>query len=283
MSNQMSSCRFLSAKMFFRVIFWRMYDLNPTQGTPQFTTAEYSRSSSGDRCVSCNQPLTARYYRVNTRMACEGCVQELQRREPSDSHTGYARGLLFGVGAAIVGMAGYAAFTILTGIYIGYVSLAVGWLVGKAIMLGSKGIGGRRYQIAAVILTYAAVSIAAVPIAISYHMKAKSQRESIQPQQQQQPAADAENNETDQMEQLAAHARSLEAHGDFQEAREKWLACLPLLPAQSVQADWIRNHVHELEAGASPQAGHPASGSTPNWVRKLGPLGPILLALLKFK
>jgi len=82
----------------------------------------------------------------------------------------------------------------------------------------------------------------------------------------------------DQMEQLAAHARSLEAHGDLQEAREKWLACLPLLPAQSVQAEWIRNHVHELDAGTSPQTGHSASGSTPNWVKKLGPLGPILLA-----
>lgn len=85
------------------------------------------------------------------------------------------------------------------------------------------------------------------------------------------------------MEQLAAHARSLEAHGDLQEAREKWLACLPLLPAQSVQADWIRNHVRELDGGASPQTGHYASGSTPNWAKKLGPLGPILLALLKFK
>jgi Zn-dependent protease len=87
----------------------------------------------------------------------------------------------------------------------------------------------------------------------------------------------------DQMEQLAAHARSLEAHGDLQEAREKWLACLPLLPEQSVQAEWIRNHVHELEAGASQQTGDSASGSTPNWVKKLGPLGPILLAVLKFK
>lgn len=126
-------------------------------------------------------------------MACEGCVQELQRRQPADSHTAYVRGLLYGVGAAIVGMAGYAAFTILTDIYIGYVSLAVGWLVGKAIMLGSKGIGGRRYQIAAVILTYAAVSIAAVPIAISYQLKAKSQTESIQPKQQQQSSTEAEN------------------------------------------------------------------------------------------
>jgi len=86
----------------------------------------------------------------------------------------------------------------------------------------------------------------------------------------------------DQMEQLAAHARSLEAHGDLQAAREKWLACLPLLPAHSVQAEWIRNHVRELEAGPS-QAKHPVSGTTPQWAKKLGPLGPILLALLKFK
>ena len=86
----------------------------------------------------------------------------------------------------------------------------------------------------------------------------------------------------DQMEQLAAHARSLEAHGDFHKAREKWLACLPLLPTQSVQAEWIRNHVRELEAGPS-QSGQPAPSSAPQWGRKLGPLGPILLALLKFK
>ncbi len=174
-----------------------MADSNPSQTTPQFTTAEYSGGSGGDRCVSCNTPLTARYYRVNTRMACEGCVQELQRRQPADSHAGFVRGMLFGVGAAILGMAGYAGFTILTGLYIGYVSLAVGWLVGKAIVLGSKGIGGRRYQIAAVILTYAAVSLAAVPIAISYQLKAKSHSESVQPQQQQ-SSADTENSKPDQ-------------------------------------------------------------------------------------
>lgn len=87
----------------------------------------------------------------------------------------------------------------------------------------------------------------------------------------------------DQMEQFAAHARSLEAHGDLEEAREKWLACLPLLPAQSVQAEWIRNHVRELENGASSQRNHAASRPAPQWAKKLGPLGPILLAVLKFK
>ena len=86
----------------------------------------------------------------------------------------------------------------------------------------------------------------------------------------------------DQMEQLAAHARSLEAHGDLNEAREKWLACLPLLPAQSMQAQWIHKHVAELSAGPSPQSS-PTSSSAPEWAKKLGPLGPILLALWKLK
>jgi hypothetical protein len=44
------------------------------------------------------------------------------------------------------------------------VSLAVGWLIGKAMKRGSGGIGGKRYQIAAAVLTYVAVSMAEVPI-----------------------------------------------------------------------------------------------------------------------
>jgi hypothetical protein len=154
-----------------------MSDPNLSQTTPQFSTAEYSEPGN-NHCAGCKQPITARYYSVNNKVVCESCAQQLERRFPKDSHAAYMRALLFGVGAAIIGMILYAAFTITTGLYIGYVSLAVGWLVGKAIMFGSQGIGGRRYQIAAVILTYAAVSIAAMPIAISYRMKEKGQSSS---------------------------------------------------------------------------------------------------------
>lgn len=108
-------------------------------------------------------------------MACPSCTERVQRELPQDSHAAFVRGLLFGIGAAIAGLVFYAGFTIVTGLYIGYVSLAVGWLVGKAIMLGSQGRGGRRYQITAVALTYAAVSMAAIPIAIHYQMKAKNE------------------------------------------------------------------------------------------------------------
>jgi Zn-dependent protease len=86
------------------------------------------------------------------------------------------------------------------------------------------------------------------------------------------------------MEQMAAHARSLEAHGELQGARERWLACLPLLPAQSAQAEWIRGHVRELEASAPIQASvQRGPNATPDWAKKLGPVGPLLLGLWKLK
>ena len=89
----------------------------------------------------------------------------------------------------------------------------------------------------------------------------------------------------DQMEQFAAHARSLEAHGELQQARERWLACLPLLPPGSKQAQWIGDHVRELELAIhSGQTTVPPQTSTKShWAQKLGPLGPILLGLWKFK
>ncbi len=89
---------------------------------------------------------------------------------------------------------------------------------------------------------------------------------------------------SDQMEQFAAQARALEAHGEPHVARERWLACLPLLPEQSLQAQWIRTHVRELEGGGPRKDNpHPSSSSLPRWAQKLGPLGPIALALIKFK
>jgi hypothetical protein len=78
---------------------------------------------------------------------------------------------LYGIGGAIVGLILYSTFGIVTGLVIGYLSLAVGYIVGKAINMGSRGLGGRRYQIAAVILTYAAVSLSAIPTAISQARK----------------------------------------------------------------------------------------------------------------
>ena len=89
---------------------------------------------------------------------------------------------------------------------------------------------------------------------------------------------------SDQVEQLAAQARALEAHGDFQSARDRWQACLPLLPSQSQHAIWIRDHLRELEAAQNTVGStQPQAQAKGQWAKRLGPLGPILLTLVKFK
>lgn len=115
-------------------------------------------------------------------MACSACTERLKSSIPKDSHAAFARAVTFGAGAAIAGLALYAVVGIVTGLMIGYVSLAVGWLVGKAMMKGSGGLGGRRYQIVAVLLTYAAVSMAAIPITIAEFSKEKKQHAESQAQ-----------------------------------------------------------------------------------------------------
>src|SRR5262249_35798115 len=55
---------------------------------------------------------------------------------------------------------------------------------GKAMMKGSNGVGGRRYQIAAVLLTYAAVSMAEIPIAIAQGREQKSANPAVHSSQQ---------------------------------------------------------------------------------------------------
>jgi hypothetical protein len=138
---------------------------------PQFSRAEYASGPGPDTCQICGQTIVGSYYRVNNAMACASCADQAQRGQPKDSHLAYSRALLLGIGAAVLGMILYAAFAIVTEIVIGYVALAVGWLVGKAMLKGSNGIGGLRYQVTAAILTYAAVSVAAIPIYIGISIK----------------------------------------------------------------------------------------------------------------
>jgi len=144
---------------------------------PSFDRAEYAlapTANTTDTCTRCQQPIAASYYRINGDLACESCAQQATPTQLAHSHAAYSRAILYGIGAAIVGMIVYALFEIATGISIGYLAIGVGYLVGKAMKLGSGGRGGRRYQIAAALLTYAAVSIAAVPVALHYYNKQHS-------------------------------------------------------------------------------------------------------------
>jgi len=146
---------------------------------PQFATAEYAHIPGTERCRICSSFISGEYYRVNNQMACAKCAGEAREGQPSDSHASFARALLLGAGAALIGLILYAAFTITTSFYFGYIALGVGWLVAKAMLKGSNGIGGRRYQIAAVLLTYTAISMAAVPIGIAGAIKHQKEKTTV--------------------------------------------------------------------------------------------------------
>src|SRR6266513_3468675 len=141
--------------------------VNDQQNLPQFHTAEFEGQSTGDTCCICKTPITGSLYRINGVKACSACSQRVLSARPQDTHAAFSRALLYGVGGALLGLILYSAVGILLHLQIGYVSLAVGFLVGKAMMMGSGDVGGRRYQWTAVALTYAAVSLSAIPIAVA--------------------------------------------------------------------------------------------------------------------
>jgi hypothetical protein len=147
--------------------------------TPQFGTAEYQPKAGVDACKTCGQTIIGKYFRVSGAMTCPSCADLTARGLPTDTHGAYVRGILFGVVGAILGMIIYSVFAIATGFTIGYVSLLVGYIVGRAILMGASGMGGRRYQIAAAVLTYAAVSISAVPISLYLSSKDDAKKPAV--------------------------------------------------------------------------------------------------------
>jgi len=87
---------------------------------------------------------------------------------------------------------------------------------------------------------------------------------------------------------LSTRANELERAGALDQAIAEWQKAVPLLPPGARQAEWVRDHLKELELArksAPPPREH-------RWARWLGPLAPIavflakakwLLALFKFK
>ncbi len=87
----------------------------------------------------------------------------------------------------------------------------------------------------------------------------------------------------DEMELLAAQARRCEGQGDLEGARKHWYTALGLLPPESQQAKWIREHLGELSSATDAAHQQKTAGQAPAWAKKLGPLAPIALVAAKFK
>lgn len=163
-------------------------------------------------------------------MTCVACADKARFEQPTSSHTAFMRALLFGIGAAVAGLILYAVVGIVTGLEIGYVSLAVGLIIGKAMKVGSRGLGGKRYQVTAVLLTYLAVSMAAIPIGIGLYLKQNHARPAQQQTSQAQQQAESPSATVNGDEQATTQEQD---KAESQRSVWGWLAYLAFLGVAS--------------------------------------------------
>jgi hypothetical protein len=124
----------------------------------QFQKAEYADPQR--KCVLCSGAIGSSFFQLAGQTVCPNCADQARAVKSN-----LGRGVLYGVGAAVACSICYALITFVTGLQLAIASIAVGFLVGRAVRIGS-GSGGRRLQILAVALTYLSITTSYVPLLI---------------------------------------------------------------------------------------------------------------------
>jgi F0F1-type ATP synthase assembly protein I len=129
-------------------------------------TADPSTATVGVKCSQCQRAITQSYFTLSDRPYCGSCKVGVEQvvaggRRPA----AFLKALVFGTGAAIAGAIVYYGVLALLELEIAIVAILIGYMVGYAIRRAVPG-GGRRYQILGAALTYLAVGLAYMPIAI---------------------------------------------------------------------------------------------------------------------
>jgi hypothetical protein len=137
---------------------------NASLDSLDFERAETSTNAT-PVCAQCATPITDRYFTIGSHVLCEPCHFAFQNaKAPGNAATRFFGAAGLGALAAAIGCALWMAVTELTGYEIGLIAIAVGFLVGMAVHIGSRRVGGLVYQLLAVFLTYSAIVMTYVPI-----------------------------------------------------------------------------------------------------------------------
>jgi hypothetical protein len=124
-------------------------------GELQFDRAEYTGGSAAPACANCQRAIAGEYHQLNGKIFCADCRTRLEQSIGKlHESASLGRGLLFGLGAAIAGGLLFWAVRAITGYQFGLLAVVVGFLVGKAVRIGSRSLGGWKYQALAMSLAY---------------------------------------------------------------------------------------------------------------------------------
>lgn len=123
-----------------------------------FETADFQDQGSAAACVVCKTPIHAAYWEANGQLVCERCRHALEQEFGGEVSAGlYLRAAVLGGGAALLGAIGWLAITFFSGYELGIIAIAIGWLVGKAVSIGTKRRGGPPARAMAVGFSYLAI------------------------------------------------------------------------------------------------------------------------------
>ncbi len=128
-----------------------------------------AEAPSGPACAECGEAISVYYYETAGHTVCRRCKMNYEAANGANGGTKgsqLAGAVVLGGLGAIAGAAIYLGVAYFTGYEVGLIAILVGFIVGKAVFVGSGKRGGRRYQVLATVLTYFAISVSYVPAMI---------------------------------------------------------------------------------------------------------------------
>ena len=139
--------------------------MSDTSSELSFERATYeNRDEARPPCGLCQKELGSHYWRWQQRVVCASCRDQLERTlAKSRSGASFAKALLLGGLTALGCGIAYAVFVAISTIQIAFVTIGIAFLVAKVIRKASSGVGGLRFQVLAVVLTYVAGTMGYVP------------------------------------------------------------------------------------------------------------------------
>ncbi len=153
----------------------------PIQSGASVDSLDFERTDRAEGvCAHCATPITDRYYTLGPHSLCESCHLAFQNaKAPGNTASRFLGAAALGTVAAAIGCALWMLVTELTGYQIGLIAIVVGYIVGIAVHVGSRRVGGPVYQLLAVFLTYTAIVMTYVPMIANQLIASRDSGESV--------------------------------------------------------------------------------------------------------
>jgi hypothetical protein len=130
-----------------------------------FARAEYGEPTPLDHCAWCSRGIAGEFFHASGSLICPVCAARARDVLPRDTPVTFRQSAARGLAAAIAASLLYLLlFRFMTdhglGMGTAFGAIGVGYVIAKIMRTAGPAARGRRYQITAAVLTYAAITVA---------------------------------------------------------------------------------------------------------------------------